>query len=144
MTRITWIEHPSIEGRIVAVINGTHAAWIQTLDWGGHTDYVVRSYISRLNNVRFESDTAAKDWVEGQIGNIDPDKDQHQAPAGYIRITDLDRVKHLVKIKKLAELAGLNAASIAQKVGRGTELSVTESEAMAKVLIETGVIVERR
>lgn len=62
----------------------------------------------------------------------------------YIRISDLDRVKHIVKIKKLAELAGLHPATIAQKLGRGTELTVTESEAMTKVMVETGVIVERR
>jgi hypothetical protein len=38
----------------------------------------------------------------------------------------------------------LNPASIAQKLGRGTELTITESEAMTKVMVENGVIVERR
>lgn len=144
MSHINWMFHPSIEGRLVAEVDGTHLAWIQELNWGGHVDYAVKSYVRKLNDVRFATVEAAKDWIEKQVETINPDKNEHKATAEYIRISDLDRVKHIVKIKKLAELAGLHPATIAQKLGRGTELTVTESEAMTKVMVETGVIVERR
>ncbi len=62
----------------------------------------------------------------------------------HLRVEDLDRVKGLVKIKKLAELAGLSASAIAQKVGRGTQLTIDESEAMTKVFRDLGVVIERR
>ena len=144
MSHIKWMFHPTIERRLVAEVNGAHFAWIQELDWGGHVDYVVKSYVSKLNDVRFATVEAARAWVEQQVDTINPDKNEHMATAEFVRITDLDRVKHLVKIKKLAELAGLNPASIAQKLGRGTELTVTESEAMTKVMVDAGVIIERR
>lgn len=144
MSHINWMFHPSIDGRLVAEVNGTHLAWIQELNWGGHTDYAVKSYVSKLNDVRFATVEAAKEWIEKQADTINPDKSEHKATAEYVRIADLDRVKHIVKIKKLAELAGLHPATIAQKLGRGTELTVTESEAMTKVMVEAGVIIERR
>jgi hypothetical protein len=144
MSRINWMFHPNIEGRLVAEVDGTHLAWIQELNWGGHVDYVVKSYVNKLNDVRFATVEAAREWVEHQVGTVNPDKSEHKATAEYVRISDLDRVKHIVKIKKLAELAGLNPASIAQKLGRGTELTVTESEALTKIMVDTGVIIERR
>lgn len=144
MSRITWVQHPTIAGQTDAVINGSHVAWIRPHNWGGHTSYIVKSYVARLNNFQFESPGAAMDWIESNAQDIDPDKNAHMSTAENIRTADLDRVKHLVKLKKLAELAGLNPASIAQKVGRGTELTVSESEAMTKVMVEAGVIVERR
>lgn len=62
----------------------------------------------------------------------------------YLRIEDLDRVKGLVKVKKLAELGGLSASAIAQKVSRKTQLTIDESEAMTRVLREIGIVIERR
>lgn len=62
----------------------------------------------------------------------------------HLRVEDLDRVKTVIKIKKLAELAGLSPSAIAQKIGRGTQLSIDESESMTRVLRELGIVIERR
>ena len=87
----------------------------------------------------------AKEHTENAWTDIHFTPHSHRYARGLnLRIEDLDRVKGLVKVKKLAELAGLSASSIAQKVGRSTQLTIDESEAMTRVLREMGVVIECR
>jgi hypothetical protein len=141
MSKITWEQHPDFDNRIVAINDGAHVAWIVAINFGGHTSYVVKSWIRHLNGVQFTTQEKAQAWVESQLEGMSIDKNVELAGSTNLRIADLDRVKHLVKVKKLAELADLNASTIAQKVSRGTELTVAESEAMTKVLTDVGLIV---
>ncbi len=51
-------------------------------------------------------------------------------------IQDLEQIKDIINIKNLCINAGINPNTIATKLSRGTELSITESEAFEKALAD--------
>jgi len=116
-----------------------------SLDDKRKTYIAVVPFDHEVNRKPFDTMSAAQVGIENAYTDILHTPTEHRyASTFHLRIEDLDRTKGLIKIKKLAELAGLSASSIAQKVGRGTQLTIDESEAMTNVLRSMGVVIERR
>lgn len=147
MQTITWIQHPTIPNRIVATNGDHHIAWITEVNIGSDRRlYHLKSYIPELNGgTPFSSLEEAKAAVAQYLRNAEivTDASAIKAPMGYLRIADLERVRKYIKIKSIAERAGLDPQSIGTKLARGTELSVAESEAIMQALIEEGITIAR-
>ena len=60
-------------------------------------------------------------------------------PALPVSVAHLAAASPLVKVSKVAELAGIPVQTLATKVRRGTELSIGESRKIARALKEHGV-----
>lgn len=116
-----------------------------SLDDKRKTFIAVVPFDHEVNRKPFDTMEAAQVNIENAYTDILHTPREHRyASPFHLRIEDLERTKGLIKVKKLAELAGLSASSIAQKVGRGTQLTIDESEAMTNVLRDLGVVIERR
>jgi len=116
-----------------------------TIDEKRKTYVAVFPFDHEVSRKTFDTMSDAKAAIQNAHTDIWHTPPAHRyASMFHLRIEDLDRTKGLIKIKKLAELAGLSASSIAQKVGRGTQLTIDESEAMTNVLHGLGVVIERR
>ncbi len=131
------------DGVYVLTVDG--AEWPIVIAMLDVDKYAVRMAFSHevatrlFHDLESAQNAAQSAWLD--IANTPP-QNRYVGPQA-MRIEDLFRVRGLVKIKKLAELAGLSATSIASKVSRNTQLTVDESEAMTKVLREHGVVIER-
>jgi len=136
--------HPDIG---FGFVNGRKVVTMTQFELDGRQFVKATSYLEALNDLvrpqsEIEDFKAHIQDLVSQYETLEPN--ELAARSGYLRVEDLDRVKGLLKIKKLAELAGLSASAIAQKVGRGTQLTVTESEAMTKVLADVGMPLQHR
>jgi hypothetical protein len=142
-----WVASAQLDGAWILEVDGEKVnCRVTRLEDSGQTHYFVtisgshpvttRAY-STIEEAQVHAENAWTDLLHTP-------KEHRYAGVFNLRISDLDRVKGLVKIKKLAELGGLSASAIAQKVTRKTQLTIDESEAMTRVLHEFGIVIERR
>lgn len=127
-------------------VNGRKVVTVTQFELEGQKLVKATSYLEGVNDQvgAVERIEEFKNRIQALVNQYDTIEPAQLAAMGsHLRIEDLDRVKGLIKVKKLAELAGLSSATIAQKLGRGTQLTVVESEQMTKVLRDHGVVVTR-
>ena len=60
-----------------------------------------------------------------------------------ISVQKLSALSEIVKVSRLAKLAGISGQTLATKIKRGTELKVGESRKIARALRECGLVLNR-
>jgi hypothetical protein len=128
-------------------VNGTEVPVIVArIDYGDGHMYCIRVPFSHEATARSyrtldaAQASAEEAWMHHTYA---PPAHRYVGPT-MLRVEDLDRVKHIIKIKAVAEMAGLAPSSLASKVSRLTQLTIDESEALSRVLFDAGVVIERR
>jgi len=91
--------------------------------------------VEALNNLHQTFAVLKEAYVEEQLELPAPN------PALPVSVAQLSDASAVVKVSKVAELAGINVQTLAAKVKRGTEFSVSESQEIAKALASHGVVI---